>query len=198
MNEKKYKEELLQQLYEPYKGCMQCPLGKLGRTNIVFGEGDPNAQLVFIGEGPGRDEDRLGRPFVGRSGQLLTRVLKDILGMERSDVFITNIVKCRPPENRKPTPQESKICTQLLLFKQLKIIRPTVICSLGATALEGLLQKEVKISLLRGKPLTIFDSIVLIPTYHPAYILRNPRELKTFIADLLLAQKMLQRVNKLD
>lgn len=195
MDKKKQRETLLQKLYEPYQHCTQCPLGMLGRSKVVFGEGNPHAQLVFIGEGPGRDEDRLGRPFVGRSGQLLTRVLKDALEIDRSDVFITNIVKCRPPENRKPTPQEAKTCTQLLLFKQLKIIQPRVICSLGATALEGLLNKEVKISQYRGKPLTIFDSIILLPTYHPAYILRNPKELKTFIDDLLLIKKIVTTSN---
>lgn len=195
MNEKSYKEKLLQELYEPYRHCTSCPLGTLGRSTVVFGEGNPEASLVFIGEGPGRDEDRLGRPFVGRSGQLLTRVLKDALGIDRSEVFITNIVKCRPPENRKPTPQESATCTQLLLFKQLNIIKPQVICSLGATALEGLLNKEAKISLYRGKPLTILDSITLVPTYHPAYILRNPKEIKTFVNDLLLVQKIMTTSN---
>lgn len=191
MNENNYKEKLLQELYEPYLQCTSCPLGKLGRSTVVFGEGNPNARLVFIGEGPGKNEDLQGRPFVGRSGQLLTRVLHDELGLERSEVFITNIVKCRPPANRKPTSHEASTCSKLLLFKQLEIIRPQIICSLGATALEGLLHKKVKMSDYRGKKITFLNSIILIPTYHPAYILRDQKKLKIFIDDLLLIQQTL-------
>lgn len=195
MNENSYKEKLLQELYEPYLQCTSCPLGKLGRSTVVFGEGNPNARLVFIGEGPGKNEDLQGRPFVGRSGQLLTRVLRDELGLERSEVFITNIVKCRPPANRKPSSHEASTCSKLLLFKQLEIIKPRVICSLGATALEGLLHKKVKMSDYRGKKIMFLDSIILIPTYHPAYILRDQKKLKIFIDDLLLIQQTLTTSN---
>src|SRR5579872_2582777 len=134
MDPKSYKQQLLDQLYAPYRNCTMCPLGTLGRTNVVFGEGNPDADLLFIGEGPGAAEDAQGRPFVGRSGKLLTKTLEG-LGIKREDVFITNIVKCRPPENRAPTPVEAGICTNLFLYNQIKIIRPKVICVLGATAL---------------------------------------------------------------
>ena len=130
---------------------------------------------MFIGEGPGADEDAQGRPFVGRSGKLLTKLLHEI-GVERANVFITNIVKCQPPNNRKPMPIESNTCTKLFLFNQIKIIRPDVICTLGSSALGGLLKTDnIKISAMRGKVLEIFDepikNIVVVPTYHPAYIL---------------------------
>lgn len=189
MDAKIYKQQLLDALYAPYKKCMQCPLGGLGRTHVVFGEGNPDARLMFIGEAPGKDEDAQGRPFVGRSGQLLTRILQEIIGVQRMQVFITNIVKCRPPGNRKPFPIENKTCKNLLLLKQIKIIRPSVICTLGASAIEGLLEKEIKITKVRGTQLT-FDSITLIPTYHPAYILRNPKELKTMISDIQMAYNL--------
>jgi DNA polymerase len=181
------KQVLLNALYEPYKKCMACPLATLGRKNVVFGEGNPDAKLMFIGEGPGQEEDSQARPFVGRSGKLLTRILT-MLGVERSQVFITNIVKCRPPQNRKPLPLESATCKNLLLFKQIQIIEPKVICTLGATALEALLEKEIKIGAMRGKE-TIFNNIVLIPTFHPAYILRNPNELEKITFDIQTAIK---------
>ncbi len=182
MDKKIYKQELLNKLYEPYKRCMACPLGSLGRTNVVFGEGNPDTNLLFVGEGPGRDEDAQGKPFVGRSGQLLNRTL-EALGINRSDVFITNIVKCRPPNNRKPMPLESKTCKNLLLLNQIKIIRPKVICTLGATALEGLIEKVIKITKIRGTVLQM-GPITIIPTFHPAYVLRNPNEQQTLLQDI--------------
>ncbi len=184
MDRKSYKQSLLDALYAPYKNCTMCPLGTLGRTNVVFGEGNPDADILFIGEGPGASEDQQGRPFVGRSGKLLTKALEG-LGIQRADVFITNIVKCRPPNNRPPTPEEATMCTSLFLFNQLKIIRPAIICALGATALRSLFGQEVKISKVRGTIMR-FDEYPLIPTYHPAYILRNASELKTFVQDLAL------------
>src|SRR5437870_4631307 len=123
MNPKTYKQELLDKLYAPYKKCMECPLGNLGRTHVVFGEGNPDADLMFIGEGPGKEEDEQGRPFVGRSGKLLNHIF-EIIGIHRKNVFITNIVKCRPPNNRKPLPIESNTCKSILLLNQIKIIRP--------------------------------------------------------------------------
>ena len=185
MDPKAYKQFLLNQLYEPYKKCFACPLGNLGRTNVVFGEGDPDAQLMFIGEGPGQQEDAQGRPFVGRSGQLLNRTLED-LGIKREEVFITNIVKCRPPGNRKPLPIESQTCKNLLLFNQIKIIRPKVICTLGSAAIQGLLEKEVKITKIRGIRINT-NTTILIPTYHPAYVLRNPKEQQIFAQDIKTA-----------
>ncbi|MGE0206453.1 MAG: uracil-DNA glycosylase [Candidatus Babeliales bacterium] len=172
----------MEQLYAPYKQCTACPLGTLGRTHVVFGEGNPDAKVVIIGEGPGQKEDELNKPFVGRSGQLLNRTLEHI-GIQRSDIFITNVVKCRPPGNRAPTLQEATTCKNLLLFKQLKIIRPQFICTLGASALESLLDQKVKMTQMRGK-FSSWNTIKLFPTFHPAYILRNPRELPTFIHDL--------------
>ncbi len=191
MDIKTYKQQLLNQLYQPYKKCMACPLGGLGRTTVVFGDGNPDADLMFIGEGPGKDEDAQGKPFVGRSGQLLNRIL-ELVGINRKDVFITNIVKCRPPNNRKPLPIESSTCKNILLLNQIKIIRPQVICTLGSAAIQGLMEKEVKITKERGTKLKM-DTITIIPTYHPAYILRNPKELDTMVNDIKLAYSLLKK-----
>lgn len=188
MNTRAFKQELLNKLYEPYKKCQECPLGSLGRVNVVFGSGNPDARLLFIGEGPGIEEDRQGKPFVGRSGKLLDQLFEAV-GIVRSEVFITNIVKCRPPNNRKPMPIEINTCTQLLLFKQLQIIRPNVICTLGATALEGLLGQPVKITHQRGSVIQ-FKTIPVLPTYHPAYILRNPKQLQILAHDLAQAHQL--------
>jgi DNA polymerase len=191
MDSKQFKQQLLEQLYAPYKNCTLCPLGTQGRTQVVFGEGNPDAQIIFIGEGPGAKEDQQGRPFVGRSGQLLTRTLQH-LGITRETVFITNVVKCRPPNNRPPTPIESNTCKNLLLLKQIKIIRPKILCTLGSSALQSLLDQTAKITKLRGNPLQ-WQNITLIPTYHPAYILRNPRELPTFVQDIKTALDSLNK-----
>jgi len=190
MDIKTYKQKLLEEVYAPCARCIKCPLGTLGRNSIVFGEGNPNAKLMFLGEGPGQKEDEQARPFVGRSGQLLTRVIES-LGAKREEIYITNIVKCRPPKNRKPSPKESKTCKELLLFKQIKIIRPKVICTLGSSALEALIEKPVSITKLRGKPIS-FKNTTVLPTFHPAYILRNRRELENFAADLKKAKDILK------
>lgn len=179
---------LLENLYVPYHQCQECPLGSLGRTHVVFGHGNPDSKLMFIGEGPGRDEDLQGLPFVGRSGQLLNHILEAV-NIKRDDVFITNIVKCRPPNNRQPLPNEMNICKRILLTHQIQIIRPSIICTLGATALQGLMQQQYKITQIRGHLLTYGD-IKLIPTFHPAYILRNPRELNSFADDLTLVASL--------
>lgn len=192
MDIKAYKQDLLNKLYAPYSKCIECPLGKLGRTTVVFGEGNPDTKLMFIGEGPGQDEDKLGRPFVGRSGKLLNKVF-ECADIKREDVFISNVVKCRPPNNRKPLENEITTCTGLLLFKQIKIIRPKVICTLGSTALQGLLGNyEVKITAVRGKPIVAdkLPGFIIMPTYHPAYILRNPKELKTLFEDIRKAHEI--------
>jgi len=153
--------------------CTLCKLHK-GRTNIVFGVGDPNARLVFVGEGPGRDEDLQGEPFVGRAGQLLTDIIEKGMKLKRSDVYIANIVKCRPPDNRDPEEDEIAACEPFLLM-QLEAIRPKLICALGKFAAQTLLKTKEPISRLRGN---IYDyhGITLIPTFHPAYLLRNPKD----------------------
>lgn len=185
MNIQDYKQKLLDELYAPFNNCTQCPLGTLGRTTVVFGEGNANATLMFVGEGPGRDEDEQGRPFVGRSGRLLTRAL-EIAEIGRESVYITNIVKCRPPGNRTPLPNESGICKRLLLFNQIKIIRPKIICTLGACALQELTDKTYQITKIRGTPF-VHDTYTIVPTLHPAYILRNPPAGKDFLDDVLKA-----------
>ncbi len=186
------KQQLLDALYEPYKKCQQCPLGNLGRINVVFGSGNPDARLMLIGEAPGKDEDIQNAPFVGRSGKLLNQALSAVK-INREDAFITNIVKCRPPKNRKPTPLESTTCTNLLLFNQIKIINPLVICTLGSTATQELLKiPNLKITEIRGNPYAM-NGITVIPTYHPAYINRNPKKLEFLINDLALAQELCQK-----
>ena len=184
----KTKQEALDALYAPYKACKACPLGSLGRTNVVFGSGNADAALMLIGEGPGEQEDMQGLPFVGKSGSLLTRTL-DAVGMERSAIYITNIVKCRPPKNRTPLQDEMKTCKDLLLIRQLEIIQPRVICTLGAAPLQGILERPVRVTYERGKAITAYNTII-IPSLHPAYILRNPAKLDDLIADLLLAKKI--------
>lgn len=193
MDPRQYKQKLLNSLYQPYQNCTACPLSS-GRANVVFGEGNPDADMLFIGEAPGRHEDEQARPFVGRSGQLLTKTLQAI-GIQRKEIFITNVVKCRPPNNRLPLPNESSICKKLLLFNQIKIIRPAVICCLGSHALSSLLNRTVKITKERGVPIN-YHGTTLIPTYHPAYILRNPKELKALICDLKLAHQMATKISR--
>lgn len=193
MDPKQYKQELLDELYAPYKKCLQCPLGFLGRTNVVFGEGNPDADLLFIGEAPGKEEDLQGRPFVGRSGQLLDKALK-LVGIERSSAYITNIVKCRPPDNRVPLPIETSACMNLFLFNQIKIIRPRIICTLGSVALNSLFGKPFSITKVRGSILE-FNEIMVIPTYHPAYILRNQTQAPTWLSDFKLIKKLLHENN---
>jgi uracil-DNA glycosylase len=150
--------------------CTRCKLHK-ARTNIVFGVGNPKAQLVFVGEGPGRDEDAQGEPFVGRAGKLLTQMI-EAMGLRRPDVYICNVVKCRPPENRLPEPDEIATCSPYLL-RQLGVIQPKVICCLGACSAQTMLQTTQGISKFRGEWFD-YKGSKLIATYHPAYLLRNP------------------------
>jgi DNA polymerase len=156
--------------------CRRCKLCE-GRTQIVFGSGNPQAQLVFVGEGPGQEEDEQGLPFVGRAGQLLTQMIdntaaKEGMAIRRADVYICNVVKCRPPGNRTPEADEMAICGQFL-FRQLLAIRPKAICLLGGTAAKGLLGTKEGITKIRGKWHKWRD-IPVMPTYHPSYLLRNP------------------------
>ena len=170
--------ESLEQLKAFIGDCRRCKLHK-DRTRMVFGEGSARARLVFVGEGPGRDEDREGRPFVGEAGGLLTKIIRNGMGLTREEVYICNVVKCRPPGNRDPERDEIEACIPFLK-QQLKIIRPDVICILGRVAGQALLKKDFKITRERGKWHSYMD-IPVMPTYHPAYILRNrsrERELK--------------------
>ena len=162
----------LNKLKQEFHGCTQCPLHKLGRKQVVFGHGDEKARLMFIGEGPGRDEDREGKPFVGRAGKLLEKII-EAMGLQRSEVYISNVVKCRPPFNRTPQPKEGELCMKLILKKEIEFIKPEIICALGATAMRALLGDNMLISRARGNFYSYGSSFVL-PTYHPAYLLRNP------------------------
>jgi len=161
--------------------CTRCKL-HTGRTNIVFGVGNPNARLVFVGEGPGRDEDIKGEPFVGRAGQLLTDIIEKGMKLKRSDVYIANIVKCRPPNNRDPEEDEIASCEPFLLA-QLDVIKPKLICALGKFAAQTLLKTKERITALRGNVYE-YHGIKLIPTFHPAYLLRNPADKKLCWADI--------------
>jgi len=167
--------------------CQRCELGRV-RTNIVFGEGDPRAEIVFVGEAPGADEDMQGRPFVGRAGQLLTRIIA-AMGLTRSDVYICNILKCRPPGNRNPRPEEIAACEPFLI-RQLDAIKPSIICALGTFAAHTLLKTEVPITVLRGK-FHSYHRIQLMPTYHPAFLLRNQGAKKQVWEDVQKIMKAL-------
>ncbi len=172
----------LREVREELGECTRCKLHP-HRTQIVFGVGDPKARLVFVGEAPGADEDAQGEPFVGRAGQLLTKIIL-AMGMQREDVYICNIIKCRPPGNRTPESEEILACSPFLL-KQLQAIRPQFICALGGPATQTLLRTKEPISRLRGK-FYDFQGIPLLPTYHPAFLLRNPYEKKTVWEDMKL------------
>lgn len=164
------KQSKLEKLYREYNECPRCRLSK-SRSSIVFGEGSVNAKLMFIGEAPGRDEDLQGKPFIGKAGQLLTKIISSI-SLSRDDVYITNVVKCRPPGNRDPKEDEISTCSDILA-SQIDIIRPKIICSLGNFASRTLLNTETPISRLRGR-FYLYQGIKLMPTYHPAFLLRNP------------------------
>lgn len=167
----KSKKELLQQLQASLGECERCRLSK-GRTKLVFGEGNAEARLVVVGEAPGRDEDVQGRPFVGRAGQLLTKMLQNGMGMARQDVYICNVCKCRPPENRAPQADEMSTC-EPFLKQQLAIIQPEAIIAMGNCAVKSLMKTTTGITRLRGR-FTDYEGIPLMPTYHPAYLLRYP------------------------
>jgi len=162
--------EALERQERELQGCRRCKLCE-GRTNIVFGSGNPRAELVVIGEGPGADEDVQGKPFVGRAGQLLTRMLESVQ-LSRDEVYITNAVMCRPPGNRNPEPDELTSCAPFLAAK-LAVLQPKVVLSMGSVATQALLRTKEAIGRLRGR-VHPFGSGVLIPTFHPAFLLRNP------------------------
>ena len=168
--------------------CTRCKLHK-GRTQIVYGVGNPNAQLMFVGEAPGADEDAQGEPFVGRAGQLLTKIIESI-GLQRSDVYIANVIKCRPPNNRAPEPDEVSQC-QPFLFRQIDTIRPRVIVALGTHAAHALLDTDVPISRIRGKVHPFRHESSLIPTFHPAYLLRSPERKRDVWEDMKKVRDLL-------
>jgi DNA polymerase len=172
--------QLLEEVSRELGDCKRCKLHS-HRRNIVFGTGNPEARLVFVGEGPGGDEDIQGKPFVGRAGQLLTKIINSI-DLTREDVYIANIIKCRPPQNRNPQPDEIKACEPFLL-KQLDAIKPKIICALGTFAAQTLLETDEKISSLRGRFIT-FRNAKLIATFHPAFLLRSPQRKRDVWEDM--------------
>ena len=177
----------LEEIREEIGDCTRCKLHE-GRTNLVFGEGSPKAKLVFVGEGPGRDEDQQGRPFVGRAGKLLTKII-EAMGLTREQVYICNVVKCRPPQNRTPEPDEMSTCEQFL-FKQIRFIKPEVIACLGATAAQSMLKTKKSLGSLRGR-FHSYGSSKLMVTYHPAALLRNAGFRKPLWDDMQVVMKEL-------
>ena len=167
------KAAALQSIRDVIGDCTRCPLAYAGRRTIVFGDGDPNARLMFVGEGPGADEDEQGLPFVGKSGQLLNNMIV-AMGLSRERVYIANVVKCRPPANRAPEPIEAKTCTPFLA-QQLDVVRPEVVVALGTTAAMYLLGVKQSLSSLRGKWHEV-RGVKTVVTYHPAFLLRDPRQ----------------------
>lgn len=181
----------LEQIREVIGDCTRCKLSRQGRTQVVFGVGNPKAEVMFIGEGPGADEDRQGEPFVGKAGQLLTRIIEGGMGVPRSDVYIANVVKCRPPNNRDPEPDEVDQC-EPFLRAQITSIEPKVIITLGRHAAHALLSTNAPITRLRGR-WTTYAGIPVMPTYHPAYLLRNPEEKRAVWEDI---QEVLRKLGR--
>jgi DNA polymerase len=181
--------ESLQDIRTDLGDCTRCKLHTLGRRQIVFGVGNPTAGLMFVGEAPGRDEDVQGIPFVGRAGQLLTKMIEAI-GLRREDVYIANVIKCRPPENRNPEPDEVASC-EPFLFRQVGAIAPTVIVALGTFAAQALLKTQEPISRLRGRVFK-YGGARLIPTFHPAFLLRSPDRKRDAWQDLKQAKALLE------
>jgi DNA polymerase len=177
----------LELIREDIGDCTRCQLHK-GRNKLVFGDGNPAARLMFVGEGPGADEDAQGIPFVGKAGQLLNNMIA-AMGLKRQEVYIANVVKCRPPGNRTPEPEEGNTCSPFL-FRQIDVVRPQVLVALGATAATYLLGARQPLAGLRGR-VHAFRGMQLIVTYHPAYLLRDPRQKKEAWADLQIAMREL-------
>ena len=183
--------QTLEELRAEIGDCRRCKLCQ-GRTNIVFGVGDPHAELMFVGEGPGRDEDLKGEPFIGRAGQLLTEIITKGMKMRRDEVYIANVVKCRPPENRNPEADEIAAC-QPFLMKQVELVKPRIIVALGTFAAQTLLQSKIPISRLRGVWHS-YQGVKLMPTLHPAYLLRNPNDKRLVWQDI---QAVLREMGRL-
>jgi uracil-DNA glycosylase family 4 len=183
------REEALQHIRTEIGDCTRCKLHRLGRKQIVFGVGNANADLMFVGEAPGADEDTQGFPFVGRAGQLLTKIIEAI-GLKRDDVYIANVIKCRPPENRNPEPDEVETC-EPFLFQQIDSIQPKVIVALGTFAAKALLKTQDPISRLRGRAFD-YRGATLIPTFHPAFLLRSPDRKRDVWEDMKKVRELLQ------
>jgi uracil-DNA glycosylase len=178
----------LDMLREFIGACTRCKLAP-GRTKLVFGVGNPNAELMFVGEAPGADEDLQGEPFVGRAGQLLTDIIERGIGISRAEVYICNVIKCRPPENRNPEPDEVSAC-EPFLFRQIDLVRPRAIVGLGTFAVQALLKVKTPISKLRGNWHEV-RGIKMMPTFHPAYLLRNSADKRLVWADIQEVMKFL-------
>jgi DNA polymerase len=176
-----YAAKSLEELREAIGDCRRCKLWP-GRTHLVFGVGNARAEVMFVGEGPGRDEDLQGEPFVGRAGQLLTDIITKGMGLKREDVYIANVIKCRPPDNRNPEPDEIESCEPFLL-RQIELVQPKVIVALGKFAVQTLLKSKVPIMRLRGI-WHDYRGVKLMPTLHPAYLLRNPGDKKLVWEDI--------------
>ena len=183
------KAAALEALEEEFKDCQMCALGRT-RTKLVFGAGDPEAELMFVGEAPGFEEDRQGLPFVGAAGQLLTKII-EAMNLSREKVYIANCLKCRPPGNRSPLPTEITTCDPILR-RQIEIIQPKIICALGKFAAQALLNSTEPISRLRGRFFDV-NGTRIFPTFHPAYLLRNPADKKLVWKDMQLIMKELKR-----
>lgn len=179
---------ILAALQESAQQCTRCRLSA-SRTRVVFGEGDPRARLLFIGEAPGAEEDRTGRPFIGRAGELLTKIIEAI-GLSRDQVYISSVVKCRPPENRAPEQDEIAACKPFLI-KQIQAIQPAVICTLGTVSTQVILNTRDPITKCRGKFYDV-HGIQVMPTFHPAYLLRNPKDKKLVWEDMQRIQALYQ------
>jgi DNA polymerase len=179
----------LSKLQKEVRQCRQCALAAT-RKNVVFGEGDVNARLVFVGEAPGEEEDIQGRPFVGRAGKLLDQLIERT-GLGRSDVYICNVLKCRPPGNRDPEEQEREVCKRYL-FTQLELIDPEIICALGRHAYNTLLGVDERITRVRGV-LTSYRGTPLLPTYHPSFLLRNQNKVKEAWEDMEKLKQLLRK-----
>ncbi len=185
--------EALEAIREDLGDCTRCKLHTLGRKQIVFGVGNPDADLMFVGEAPGADEDIQGEPFVGRAGQLLTKII-EAMGMKRGDVYIANLIKCRPPGNRNPEPDEVVQCEQFML-RQVDTIKPRVIVALGKFAAQALLKTNDPITRLRGREYKYRDAI-LMPTYHPAYLLRTPSAKREVWEDMKRVREILNSAER--
>jgi uracil-DNA glycosylase family 4 len=183
-----HKADALRAIQEEIGDCTRCPLAYAGRRTIVFGDGDANARLMFVGEGPGADEDASGTPFVGKAGQLLNNMIQ-AMGLKREEVYIANIVKCRPPGNRVPEPVEANTCDQFLLG-QMDVVQPQVVVALGATAAMYLLGVKQSLSALRGQWHSCRGAKLAV-TYHPAFLLRDPRQKGEAWKDLQMVMKEL-------
>jgi DNA polymerase len=185
--------ETLAAIREDIGDCTRCKLHGLGRRQIVYGVGNPQADLMFVGEAPGADEDLQGIPFVGRAGQLLTKIIEAI-GLKRDDVYIANVIKCRPPGNRNPDPDEVEMC-EGFLFRQIDSIRPRVIVALGTFAAKALLKTQDPISRLRGRVYE-YRGARLIPTFHPAFLLRSPERKRDVWEDMKKVRALLQEASE--